>query len=305
MSDHLKGIAPFLATADAGSFTKAAERLHLSSSAVSKSVARLEARLGVILFERSTRRLQLSSAGHAYYATCKRVLQELVDAENVLAEQEGELAGKVRIGVPASYGRMRVMPALIDLCEKYPQLQPSIAFSDRFVDLFEERIDIAVRIGAPSHWPAALGQMHLGDEQLILCAAPGYLARRGTPASIAELAQHDCIAYGRADGSPMPWLFADGEHGGQLEHRLASPRMTVGDAEARTAAVLAGLGVAQLATWLVEQYLATGAIVAVLPPLATQGLPLYLAWPLARQLTPKTGTLLQELRQRLTINGPA
>ena len=89
MSEHLKGIAPFLATADAGSFTKAAERLHLSSSAVSKSVARLEARLGVILFERSTRRLQLSSAGHAYYATCKRVLQELVDAENVLAEQEG------------------------------------------------------------------------------------------------------------------------------------------------------------------------------------------------------------------------
>ncbi|MEG1328267.1 MAG: LysR family transcriptional regulator, partial [Janthinobacterium sp.] len=131
MSEHLKGIAPFLATADAGSFTKAAERLHLSSSAVSKSVARLEARLGVILFERSTRRLQLSSAGHAYYATCKRVLQELVDAENVLAEQEGELAGKVRIGVPASYGRMRVMPALIDLCEKYPQLQPSISFSDR------------------------------------------------------------------------------------------------------------------------------------------------------------------------------
>lgn len=149
MSEHLKGIAPFLATADAGSFTKAAARLHLSSSAVSKSVARLESRLGVILFERSTRRLQLSSAGHAYYATCKRVLQELVDAENVLAEQDGELAGKVRIGVPASYGRMRVMPALIDLCEKYPQLQPSISFSDRFADLFEERIDIAVRIGAP------------------------------------------------------------------------------------------------------------------------------------------------------------
>ncbi|WP_215405499.1 LysR substrate-binding domain-containing protein [Janthinobacterium sp. JC611] len=302
MSDHLKGIAPFLATADAGSFTKAAERLHLSSSAVSKSVARLEARLGVILFERSTRRLQLSSAGHAYYATCKRVLQELVDAENVLAEQEGELAGKVRIGVPASYGRLRVMPALIDLCEKYPRLQPAIAFSDRFVDLFEERIDIAVRIGAPSHWPAALGQMHLGDERLILCATPAYLARRGTPASIGELEQHDCIAYGRADGSPMPWLFPDGVKGGQLEYRVAAPRMTVGDAEARTAAVLAGLGVAQLATWLVDEHLATGAIVTLMPQLATPGLPLYLAWPLARQLTSKTGTLLQELRQRLTIN---
>lgn len=301
MSDHLKGIGPFLATADAGSFTKAAERLHLSSSAVSKSVARLEARLGVILFQRSTRRLQLSSAGHAYYATCKRVLQELVDAENVLAEQEGELAGKVRIGVPASYGRMRVMPALIELCEKYPQLQPSVSFSDRFADLFEERIDIAVRIGAPGNWPPTLGQMHLGDEQLILCAAPAYLARRGTPASIADLEQHDCIAYGRGDGSPMPWVLPD-DAGGQVEYRPAAPRMTVGDAEARTAAVLAGLGVAQLATWLVQDHLATGAIVAVLPQLATPGLPLHLAWPLARQLTPKTGTLLQELRQRLTID---
>ncbi|MDN2711875.1 LysR family transcriptional regulator [Janthinobacterium sp. SUN118] len=300
-SEHLKGITPFLATADAGSFTKAAERLHLSSSAVSKSVARLEERLGVMLFERSTRRLKLSDAGRAYYATCKRVLQELADAEDVLAEHATELAGKVRLGVPASYGRLRVMPALLQLCAQYPRLQPSIAFSDRFVDLFEERIDIAVRIGAPSHWPAALGQMHLGDERLIFCAAPAYLARHGRPMSIADLERHDCIAYGRGDGSPMPWLYAD-EHGGQLEYRVAAPRMTVGDAEARTAAVLAGLGVAQLATWLVEEHLATGAIVEVLPAFATPGLPLYLAWPLARQLTPKTGALLQELRQRLTIS---
>ena len=299
MSEHLKGIAPFLATADAGSFTRAAERLHLSSSAVSKSVARLEARLGVILFERSTRRLQLSSAGHAYYATCKRVLQELVEAENVLAEQDGELAGKVRIGVPASYGRMRVMPALIDLCEKYPQLQPSIAFSDRFADLFEERIDIAVRIGAPGSWPPTLGQMPLGEERLIFCAAPAYLARRGAPLVIADLDGHDCIAYGRGDGTAAPWLFA-GEHG--VERRTVSPHLTVGDAEAQMAAVLAGLGIAQQATWLVHEHLASGAIVEVLPACATPGLPLSLAWPLARQLTTKTGTLLNELKQRLTIS---
>ena len=298
MSEHLKGIAPFLATADAGSFTKAAARLHLSSSAVSKSVARLEARLGVILFERSTRRLQLSSAGHAYYATCKRVLQELVDAENVLAEQEGELAGKVRIGVPASYGRMRVMPALIDLCEKYPQLQPSITFSDRFADLFEERIDIAVRIGAQGSWPQTLGQMPLGAERLIFCAAPAYLARRGTPVTITDLDDHDCIAYGRGDGTAAPWLFA-GEDG--VERRALRARLTVGDAEAQTAAVLAGLGIAQQATWLVQEHLASGAIVEVLPACATPGLPLCLAWPLARQLSTKTGTLLNELKQRLTI----
>jgi DNA-binding transcriptional LysR family regulator len=298
-SEHLKGLTPFLATADAGSFTRAAERLHLSSSAVSKSVARLEERLGVLLFERSTRRLKLSDAGRAYYATCKRVLQELMDAEQVLGEQATELAGKVRIGVPASYGRMRVMPALIDLCEKYPQLQPSITFSDRFVDLFEERIDIAVRIGAPGSWSQTLGQMPLGEERLIFCAAPSYLARRGTPVAIMDLDGHDCIAYGRGDGTAAPWLFAN-EDG--VERRAIHPRLTVGDAEAQTAAVLAGLGIAQQATWLVQEHLASGAIVEVLPACATPGLPLSLAWPLARQLTVKTGTLLKELKQRLTIS---
>ncbi|MGK5017525.1 MULTISPECIES: LysR family transcriptional regulator [unclassified Janthinobacterium] len=298
-SEHLKGLTPFLATADAGSFTKAAERLHLSSSAVSKSVARLEERLGVLLFERSTRRLKLSDAGRAYYATCKRVLQELADAEDVLAEHATELAGKVRIGVPASYGRLRVMPALLELCAQYPRLQPSIAFSDRFVDLFEERIDIAVRIGAPGNWPQTLGQMPLGEERLIFCAAPAYLERRGTPVTIADLDGHDCIAYGRGDGTAAPWLFA-GEDG--VERRAVRPRLTVGDAEAQTAAVLAGLGIAQQATWLVQEHLASGAIVEVLPACATPGLPLSLAWPLARQLTAKTGTLLKELKQRLTIS---
>jgi predicted transcriptional regulator len=128
-SEHLKGLTPFLATADAGSFTKAAERLHLSSSAVSKSVARLEERLGVLLFERSTRRLKLSEAGRAYYATCKRVLQELMDAEDVLADHATELAGKVRIGArlvwppardagPAGTVRAVSAPAAVDRLQR-------------------------------------------------------------------------------------------------------------------------------------------------------------------------------------------
>ena len=298
-SEHLKGLTPFLATADAGSFTKAAERLHLSSSAVSKSVARLEERLGVLLFERSTRRLKLSDAGRAYYATCKRVLQELAEAEDVLAEHATALAGKVRIGVPAAYGRLRVMPALLDLCEKYPRLQPSIAFSDRFVDLFEERIDIAVRIGAPSHWPAALGQMHLGDEQLILCAAPAYLARRGTPASAQALEGHDAVIYGRADGSASPWRIARGAE--PVERMAVEGRIVLGNAESQVAAVLANAGIAQLATWLVEDALREGRLVQILPEWATDGLPLHLVWQRSRQLLPKVDVLLSCLGDGLKI----
>lgn len=297
-SERLKGITAFVYTADAGSFTAAALRLNLTSSAVSKSVARLEGRLGVVLFERTTRTLRLSDAGRAYYETCNRVLQELAEAEAVLAQQKPELAGVLRIGAPASYGRLCVMPVLLDFCAQYPQLHPHIGFTDRVVDLIEENIDVAVRIGAPNGWPASLGLRHLGDERLIFCASPGYLARRGTPLLIADLEQHDCIVYSRPDGTVGPWLFASG---GGVERHPVRAHLAVGDAESQTAAVLAGLGIAQLGTWLVDRHLHSGALAEVLPAFATDGLPLHLVWPLARQLTPKVDALLRILQAQLRI----
>lgn len=297
-SERLKGIEAFVVSADTGSFSAAAERLNLTGSAISKGVARLEARLGSRLFARTTRRLTLTDQGTAFYATCVRVLAELGDAEAVLAAHATEPVGRLKINVPVAFGRIQVMPVLLAFCERHPKLRPDIAFTDRFVDVIEDGVDIAVRIGA-SDVGTGLGYRGLGHEHLVFCAAPDYLARRGTPASVDALADHDCILYGRGDGSRVVWRY--GYEGGVVEQRTMTGRMTLGSAEAQVEAVKAGLGIAQLATWLVREELRHGTLIEVLPEHATAGLALHLVWPRSRQLNPKVDAFVEALAEGLRI----
>jgi len=292
-ADRLKGISTFVTVANAGSFTAAAERLSLTNSAVSKSIARLEARLGMRLFERTTRSLALSEEGTAYYSVCTRILNELEDAETALAAQRSEPAGHLRVDLPASFGRIHVLPLILEFAEQHPKLRPHVSFTDRFVDLIEEGIDIAVRIGGPAVWPATLGHRYLGTERLIFCAAPLYLHRHGTPQTFDELADHACILYGNAFGSASPWVIVD--ETGQTELRLVQGRIVVGNGEAQVAAVVAGSGVAQLATWLIKDQLQRGELVEILPHLATEGLDLHLAWPRKRESLPKVHQMVERL----------
>lgn len=299
-SERLKGIDAFVATADAGSFTAAADRMNLTNSAVSKSVARLEARLGARLFTRTTRSLALTEAGAAFYRTCVQVLADLDEAEATLAAERLEPVGRLRIDVPAAFGRLQVLPLLLRFADEHPGLRPHVSFSDRFVDLADEGIDIAVRIGGPDQWPAALGHRYLGSERTVFCAAPAYLARRGAPASPADLPEHDAIVYGKADGSTSPWLIARTD--GPAERRSMVPRIVVGSGEAQVGAVLAGCGIAPLATWLVKDELLSGRLVQILPQLATEGLPLNLVWLRSRQLLPKVDAFLAMLAEGLRID---
>lgn len=298
-TERLKGIEAFVCTAEAGSFTAAAERLNLTNSAVGKAVARLEARLHTRLFERTTRRLWLTDAGAAFHRTCVRVLEELRMAEQVLAAEKLEPSGRLRVDLPATFGRMRVVPLLVEFAAQHPGVQPHLSFTDRFVDLVEEGIDLGVRIGGPDAWPAALGHRYLGTERLVFCASPEYLARRGAPTGVDDLAAHDAVTYGRADGSANPWLIQRGT--APVERREVPGRFIVGDAGAQVEAVLAGVGIAQLATWLVAPHLASGRLVALLPEAATDGLPLHLVWPRSRQLLPKVDALIAHLAQRLKV----
>ena len=298
-SERLKGIEAFVATADAGSFTAAAERLNLTNSAVGKAVARLEARVGTRLFDRTTRRLALTDAGAAFYRVCVRVLGELEAAEHVLAAQRLEPMGRLRVDLPATFGRLRVMPLLLAFTQQYPAVQPHVSFTDRFVDMVEEGIDVAVRIGGADGWHASLGHRLLGVERLIFCASPAYLAKRGTPESAQALEGHDAVTYGRADGSASPWRSARGAE--PVEHLAVQGRIVLGNAEAQVAAVLADAGIAQLATWLVEDALRTGQLVEILPEWATDGLPLHLVWQRSRQLLPKVDVLLSCLGDGLKI----
>jgi DNA-binding transcriptional LysR family regulator len=298
-SERLKGIEAFVMSADSGSFTAAAARLNLTNSAISKSVGRLETRLGSRLFERTTRRLALTDQGAAFYATCVRVLAELQDAEAVLAAHRSEPVGRLRMSVPVAFGHLQVMPLLVAFADHYPNLCPEIAFTDRFVDIIEEGVDIAVRISPSDVWADGLGHRTIGTERLIFCAAPRYLDRVGRPRSTDDLADCDCILYRRSDGSTMSWRF--GSETGAFEHLAMTGRMILGSAEAQVSAVTAGFGVAQLATWLIKDRLQSGALVEILPDRATDGLPLHLVWPRSRQLSPKVDAIIEMLAAGLQI----
>jgi DNA-binding transcriptional LysR family regulator len=298
---RLKDIVPFVASVESGSFTAAAERLHVTGSAISKSVSRLESRLGSRLLERTTRSLQLTDAGQAYYQTCIRIMEELAEAESVLAAQRTIPSGRLRLAVPNTYGRLGVIPLLIPFCQQNPELELSLTFSDRFTDLFEEGIDVAVRIGGTEPLPAALGCKLLGREKMVFCASPAYLDTHGRPKTVDALLQHRAILYERVDGTAKPWLFMTEDN--HLHWRTVPFRMALGDVDAQIQAVRAGLGVAQSPTWLIRKYLAAGELEIVLPELQPDGLPLTLVWPRRKQLLPKVDALLNAL-SALEIAGP-
>ena len=215
-SERLKGIDVFVCVADLGSFAAAAQRLNLTSSAVSKGVARLEARLGLRLFERTTRRLALTDAGQTFYKTCSRVLADLEASELALHEDYFEPRGRVRIDLPAAYGRLHVLPVILDYLKRHPQLQPHVSFTDSFVNPTEQGIDIVVRIGGTDVWPEDLGHQFIGAQRFIFCASPGYLQARGTPLDEADLQAHDCVVYGQPDGVGSPWHMT-GMQPGEME----------------------------------------------------------------------------------------
>lgn len=297
VSERLKGIDVFVSVADAGSFTVGAERLHLTTSAVSKSVTRLEKRLKVRLFERTTRRLSLTEAGLEFYRACTGVLAHLEEAELALIEISAELKGRLRIDLPATYGRLQVMPTLLSFLEDHPLLEPHITLSDRFVDPVEEGIDIIVRSGGTGIWPSALGHQLLGIQRLVFCASPSYLERCGTPRTETELLEHGCVLYGRADGFVYPLHFSDKTRGNIL--KPVAGRLAIGDSEGQAIAVMAGQGIAQLPTWLVRKELENGKLIQILPELETDGLPMNIAWLRSRERLPKIRSLIDYLTATL------
>lgn len=301
-SERLKGIDVFVCVADTGSFTAAAERLNLTSSAVSKGIARLESRLQSRLFHRTTRSLSLTDAGTAFYRTCTGVLADLEEVELSLHAENTQPQGRVRIDLPASYGRLCALPVILKFVEDHALLLPHISFTDRFVDPTEEGIDIVVRIGGSDVWPNTLGHRYLGTERVIFCASPAYLNKRGEPKNDRDLEQHSCIVYGMGDGTVGHWHFS-GAQTGATERRGLPARIALGDAEAQAIAAVAGLGITQLPMWLVKRELDEGRLIEVLPQLATNSLPINLVWLKNRETLPKVRALLDALSAGLTPSG--
>jgi DNA-binding transcriptional LysR family regulator len=283
MSDRLGGIGAFVQAVEAGSFALAGERLHLSSSAISKSIARLEARLGVRLFHRSTRRLNLTEEGQAYYEHCTRALLELETAEARLASGRRAPSGRLRVSVPVLFGRRCVAPILLRLASQHPQLALEIAFSDRLVDLIEDGFDLAVRIGPLEDTPG-LQARRLGAFRMVTCAAPAYLDAHPRPLVPGDLATHQLLSYGR-NSATGPWRFVD--RAGREHSVSVATRVCMDDLDAIADAAGSGAGVARLPSWLLAEYQHSGALVRVLDDCEGESLEVNAVWPTSPHLPGK------------------
>lgn len=302
MSDRLSGISAFVHAVEAGSFALAAERLNLSRSAVSKGVARLEDRLGVRLFHRTTRSLTLTDEGHAFHERCVRALAELEAAEAQLESGRHEPAGRVRISMPLLFGRRCVMPVLLDLARQHARLEFDLSLTDRRVELVEDGFDLAVRIGGLDD-SSGLKARRLGAFSMVVCATPGYLAEHGTPRDLGDLPDHRCIVYGRA-GRSRAWTFTD--TAGRKHRVEITQRMHIDDVQTIADVARSGAGLAQLPRWLVGEQLRSGALVELLPGHVTEELPVHAVWPAAPHLPSRTRAVIDALVARIpSLMSPA
>ncbi|WP_290435727.1 LysR family transcriptional regulator, partial [Aeromonas caviae] len=250
MANTLNGIDLFATVVEAGSFAQAAERLHLTRSAVGKGVARLELRLGVQLFHRTTRSQSLTEEGALFYRHCLRALEEVRLGEAVLASNKLTLNGRLKVSMPVLFGQQCVAPILLALAKAHPGLALELSFSDRKVDLVEEGVDLVIRNAEPPD-SLDLAARRLGEHGMTLCASPAYLAERGEPVTLAELPDHECIAYLR-QGRVLSWWWQEAEAWREVQPR---GRLQMDDLNAITQAAIAGFGLAWLPTWLARPHL--------------------------------------------------
>ena len=256
--DNLPDMAVFARVVDAGSFSGAARQLGITPSAVSRQVARLEAVLRVRLLERTTRKLRLTEAGAAAYTRCQAMVAA---AREVLALSDTHTAsprGLVRVSMPKAWGRQLVHPLMPGFLRQYPEVDVQLVITDRAVDLFEESIDLAIRItDAP---PPGLAGRPLMPVRHLVCASPQYVAERGTPAHPRDLAQHSCLYLGE-DERDRHWRF---KRGGEQTTVKVSGRYAANHSEVRLDGALQSLGIASLPEFTARAALAAGELVAVL-----------------------------------------
>lgn len=243
----------------AKSFSGAARRLDVSKSRISKSVARLEAALGVRLLHRSTRRLSLTEVGEAYFEHCDRILEELTLADSTVSSLHLEPRGKLKISAPVAFSTLHVATALPDFMAQYPDLSVDMTISDRLVDLVEEGYDLALRI-TPEPGQNLVAR-RLAPIRRKICGSPAYLARRGIPLKPEDLARHNCLDYTYMNTQGL-WRLKgpDGE-----TSVAVSGNLRINDDEALSQAVLGGLGLALLPTFIVGRELQAGRLIEVLP----------------------------------------
>lgn len=261
--DEVSGMRLFAAIVAAGSFSEAGRRLGLSPATVSRRMDALERRMGVPLVYRSTRSLALTEAGELFANQAEAILDEIGQLRDAVLQLDAAPRGTLRVSAPLPFGRLRIAPALTAFLRHYPDLGVDLTLTDRVVDMMEEGIDVAVRIGRLPD--SSLMVRRIADHRRAVCAAPGYLDTRRPPRRPADLAAHACLTYAFHQGE-QTWRFRKPGGTASEEVRVAGPFRT-NDAEALHAAVLGGLGIGLLPVWMIAADLQAGRLVPLLPEL--------------------------------------
>ena len=277
--DHLKQIESFVAVATKGSLTAAAGTEGVAPAVIGRRIDALEERLGVRLLLRTTRRITLTHEGSAFLEDCQRILADLTTAEASVSAGGIKASGALRITAPAGFGRRHVAPLLPAFLAQHPDVHLSLNLSDRVVDIVNEGVDCAVRVGDMPD--SSLVSVRLADNRRLCVAAPTYLQRAGVPQQPAELARHECLTLSSDASQTRGWAFLVGGH---VTHLRPSGRIDCSDGQVLHAWCLQGMGIAWRSTWEVEGDIAAGNLLPVLEAFAAPPNGIYAVVPQRKHL---------------------
>ncbi len=290
----LQALLAFSETAKRGGFAAAARELGSSPSTLAKAVGRLEESLGLRLFHRTTRQVSLTADGERLFERCQRVLAELDELQTDAAGVRSAPAGTLRIDMPIVYGRRVILPILAKLIEQYPDLKFDARFSDSYVDLIKDGIDVVIRSGELQD--STLVAKRFDSQALLLVASPAYLKRHGTPRKFEDLDRHrHCVFRMPSSGRDRPQQFSVNN---KVVSRVPAEGMRFSDGEAMVQAAELGLGLAQVPEVMVVDEIAAGRLVELLPKLRPPALPIYAVMPGNRMVPSRVRVLLDALDAR-------
>jgi DNA-binding transcriptional LysR family regulator len=299
--DKLDAMQTFVRVAEAGSFIAVAQQLQVARSVVTRQVAALEKHLGTKLITRSTRSLTLTAAGSAYLEKCRVILNMVDAAESSLAEEKATPRGRIRLGLPLSYGLQALLPALLDFARDQPFIELIMDLSDQRANLIEEGLDLSIRITADLQ-PGDIVRK-LGECRLLTLASPAYIAQHGELRHPSELRHHDCLIYA-SDHAVSTWVY---QAQGQSLPVQVRGRIVANNGAALCEAAARGMGVARQPDFIATPYLAQGRLQAVLQAFESAPLGIYAVLPSNRYIPHRVGVLIEHLARVLATaqQGPA
>ena len=292
--DRIQGVRLFIRVVDLGSFSKAAADLGMGQPSATKLVAQLEAQLGSRLLHRSTHGVTPTEIGQLYYEKCKLIAHHVEEAESVAALLQSQIQGGLRISTSVAFGRRVLVPLVMRFMKLNPKLQIELSFEDRYVDLVEQGIDVAIRMGRLAD--STLGARFLGINPWVVVGSPNYLAQRGVPQKLADLAQHDALVYSTVQGDAR-WLFTGAD--GRLHPTAVRGTLRSNNLSALLSAARGDMGLAALPWYVAHESVNAGAVQPVLTEWSLPSQEIHAVYPSPRQVPTKVSGFIEWLQGQL------